>query len=107
QRQAEAQTSLGAGRTVFGLPEAVEDNRQEPGRDPDARVADDDLDVRVHALEVNLHAPALRRELDGVHQQVPHDLLQAIGVAGGRPGARVEHGLQPNVLRVRGRADRI
>ena len=34
--------------------------------------------------------PPLRRELDGVRQQVPDDLLQAIGIARDRADARIE-----------------
>ena len=53
-----------------------------------------DLDVGVHALQPDLHAPAPRRELHRVGQQVPDDLLQAVGVAGHGAGARIEHRLQ-------------
>ena len=37
-------------------------------------------------LQHHLHAAARRRELDGVREQVPHDLLQAAGIAGDRSG---------------------
>ena len=73
------------------------------GGDALAGVADDDLDVRVHPLQVHLDAPAPRRELHGVDQQVPDDLLEAVGIAGdpGRP--RIEHRLQPEALGLGGR----
>lgn len=48
----------------------------------------------------DLHFPTLRRELDGVAQEVPHHLLQAVGVARHRPGDGVNDLLQFHPLRV-------
>ena len=60
-------------------------------------------------LQHHLHRTAAWRELDGVRQQVPDDLLQAAGIAGDRSGRRVEDAIQPDVLgdgRRRHRLDR-
>jgi RimJ/RimL family protein N-acetyltransferase/CheY-like chemotaxis protein len=65
----------------LGLPEALEDVREELRGDALAGVADEDLDVRVDPLEAHLHPPAARRELDRVRHEIPRDLLQAIRVA--------------------------
>ena len=55
-RQAEAEAAGLARRSGVGLPEPIEHERQEILADADAGVADDDLDVRVDALEPHLHA---------------------------------------------------
>ena len=52
------------------------------------------------ALRSHFHAPALRRELDGVTQQVPHHLLQAIRVAGDWRCIQVDEQLESNALGV-------
>ena len=53
-------------------------------------------------LHDDLHLAILRRELDGVAQQVPHDLLQAAGVPGHRAGDGVDDLLQLDPLRLGG-----
>ena len=102
-REPEAEAAGLARRSGIRLAKALEDVRQEIGADADAGVADDDLDVRVDALEPHLDPAALRRELDGVGQQVPHDLLQPIGIARDRTDARIEDGLEAHALGVGGR----
>ena len=59
----------------------------------------------VHALQPHLHAAAARRELDGVREQVPDDLLQAVGVARDGAGPRVEDRLQADALGLGRRPD--
>ena len=94
-----------AGGPSLALPEALEDIRQEVRTDADTGIADDDFDVRVHPLQSHVDATALRRELHRIGQQVPHDLLQAIGIAGHGTHTRIDDGLQAHALRVRGRLD--
>ena len=48
----------------------------------------------VGAAQAQLHAAAARRELDGVGEQVPDDLLQAVGVAGDGHGRRLQDRLE-------------
>src|SRR5438874_1250928 len=74
-------TVIARARAV-GLAEAIEHVRQEFRRYPLARVGHADLDVRFDLRRRDLHVPPLRRELDGVREQVPHDLLEPVGVAG-------------------------
>ena len=83
-----------------GLAEAVEDVRQEFGLDAHAGVDDADLDVRVDPLQQHLHLAALGRELHGVGEQVPDDLLEPCGVAGDGARERVEHLLDADALGV-------
>ncbi len=78
--------------------ETLEDVRQEFRRDAFARVADADLDVRVDARQHELHAPALRRELHGVGDEIPDDLLQPIRVAVHGHTERLDDGLQAHAF---------
>ena len=68
-------------------------------------VLDHDLHVGIDALEARLHASSLGRELDGVGEEVPYDLLKPVGVARDRSRRRVQDQLQPDLLRLRGRGD--
>ena len=52
-------------------------------------------------FEHDLHAPALRRELDRIRKQVPQHLLQPVRIATHEANARVQHRLDTNVLRHR------
>ena len=79
--QAEAQASESSGRCAVGLTESVEDMRQELGFNPYTVVADGDFDLISGAAQTHFDTPAFVRELDGIRQQVPDDLLQTIGVA--------------------------
>ena len=103
----EAEPAVAARGGAVELAEAVEDVRQELGRDAGAVVGDDDLDVGVDPLEADLDLPRLGRELDGVREQVPHHLLQASGIARHRPGERIDHPAQLDLLGLGGRADRL
>ena len=49
-------------------------------------VRDDDFTLARPLCQLDPDAPARRGEFDGVGNQVPHDLLQAIGVGGKRLG---------------------
>ena len=86
----QAEPAMPPGGGGVGLAEAVEDLGEELGPDADAGVDDADLDVRVDPLQEDLDPAALGRELDGVGEEVPDDLLEAGGVAGDGPGERVE-----------------
>ena len=56
---------------------------------------------------MNLNSSALRRELHGVHQEVPDDLLEAARVSRDGRRSRVEHVLQSNGLGLGRGPDRI
>ena len=89
-RQPEAEAAVLARRRRVALPEPLEQVRNELRLDADAGVGHADLDVGVHALEQDLDLAVLRRELDGVGQQVPDDLLKPARIAGDRPGRGIE-----------------
>ena len=98
--QPEAQTTEAALRTRVLLPKPVEHVRQELRRDAGAGVVNHDRRLGAGALQPQLHAARLRRELDGVRQQVPDDLLQAIGVARDGADALVDDRVDADLLRV-------
>jgi hypothetical protein len=60
-REAEAQAAVRPGGRVVRLPEAIEDVRQQLGRDARARVADADLDDVAVGPDVEADAPTARR----------------------------------------------
>jgi hypothetical protein len=66
---------------LVSLAEAVENVGQELAADADARVLHSDFHLRLDDLGLDHYLPALGRELDGVGEQVPDDLLEAVGVA--------------------------
>src|SRR5438067_753978 len=106
-RQPEPQPPVRARARAVGLPEALEDVRQEVGRNPDARVTHADHGVMRVAREPDGDAPAARRELDGVGDEVPDDLLQPVAIAAHGTDAVVELALEGDLLRVGRRTDRV
>lgn len=58
-------------------------------------------------MQIDLDSTALRRDLHRFDQEVPHHLLEAVGITEDRPGAGVEHALEADLLRLRGRAHRV
>ena len=103
--EAETQAGVFARRPGVALTEAFEHERQELRLDAGPRVADHDLDVRIDVLEDDLDPSAFRRELDGVRHEIPHDLLQAIRIAGDGGGPRIENRVHAQLFRIRGRRD--
>jgi hypothetical protein len=88
--ETETETTVHPGDGGVGLTESLEHVRQKLPRDPLAVVFDRDVNVRVLALQPHVHATALRREFHRVRQEVPADLLEAIGVAHDGPRVWVE-----------------
>src|SRR5262249_57806788 len=105
ERQPDAEPALGARAAAVALSEPVEDERKQLPIDADAGVADHDLQVRVDAPKRDLDPASLRRELDGVHEEVPDDLLDPVRIAVDRPRVGVDERLQPSPLGFGGRAD--
>ena len=66
--EAEAEAAVAPGDGRVGLAEAVEDVREELGRDSLAGVGDRDLRLAVGPLEPHLHPAAGGGELDGVRR---------------------------------------
>ena len=78
--QAEAEAAVRTTRGAVGLPEALEHVRQNVGRDADAVVAHADDDPVGVALDIDDDAPVGETELHGIGDEVPDDLLQAVGI---------------------------
>ena len=107
ERQPQAEAAVRPRARAIRLRETLEDEGKHVGSDARSCVADDYLDVRVDALQVNLNSSALRGELHGVHQEVPYDLLKAARVSRDGRRSRVEHALQSNGLGLGRGPDRI
>ena len=102
--QAEAEPPVPPRRCLIGLLERIEHVREELGRNPRTVVGHVDGDLVDLASRGEPHVTALRSELDGVREQVPHDLLQALGVGCDAPDRSVDLHFDLDVLRLRGRA---
>src|SRR6476469_2391333 len=61
-RQTESHAAMLPAGLLIRLAETIENVRQKLRRDSLTSVADDNLEMRVHPLRTNLHAPATRRE---------------------------------------------
>src|SRR6185369_2460256 len=85
-RQAKTKAAVLARKPAVGLSETLEQMRHELRVDALAIVFHDDVDETPigAALEREPDMSAARGELDGVRQQVPHDLLKPVRVAGDR-----------------------
>ena len=90
---------------AVGLAEAVEHVGQEIGGDALPGVLHDDDRRRGGALQPHLDASAARRELDGVRQQVPDHLLQAVGIRVHGPALRLQRGVEHDALALGGGTD--
>src|SRR5439155_10582192 len=69
------------------LPEAVEHEGEEVRSNPLASIAHRDSRQRVGPLQPDVHPAPRWRELEGIGQEVPDDLLESIGI--GRDRAEV------------------
>src|SRR5262245_16487771 len=76
--EAEPQSAMSSGGGRVRLTKTVEDVREKVLVDADPCVAHRYLHMRIDARQLHQHPPAFRRELDGVGQEVPDDLLQAV-----------------------------
>ena len=97
--QPEAQSSIAAGDRAVRLMKAIEDVRQ--GIWPDARaiVGDRDFDLTLGAAKRDRNVAALRRELDGIGEQIPDHLLNPRRIPRDRPG-RFQRGLDDDPFRL-------
>ncbi len=98
--EAQSQSGSGPFEPRIRLTKALEHVRQELRPNPHHGVAHYDVDVRVHAFDAHLDAAPLRRELHGIRQQIPHDLLQPVGIARYRADAWIDNYLQADLLRI-------
>src|SRR5579884_2209132 len=96
QPQTEAPVRARVG--TVGLPEALKNIRQKIGTDPLAGVSHRNFGPGLDPSQTHLDPPALRRELDCVGKQIPHDLLKAARVAGRRAGSGIQFHFQLNAV---------
>ena len=107
-REPEPEPAVLPRRRAVGLPETVEDVRQKLGRDAYPRIRHLYQRLAAFGPHARRDAPALRRELDGVRQEVPDDLLKAERRTLHDDGARGEfdrefHGARLGLRRARSR----
>src|SRR5690242_8169266 len=76
--------------------------RQKLRIDALSRVPNSDLSKRVRAFQRNIDTAVRRRELNGIGQQVPHDLLQSSRITGDL-GNGLQSAAQLNAFCLRGR----
>jgi len=88
--EAEAETAVRSRARAVGLAEAVEHEGKELGGDALARVAHLEREVGVLLHQPHPDRPALGGELHRVADQVPHHLLQAVGIDRDRIAGRIE-----------------
>src|SRR5437870_11942656 len=105
--EADAEPAVATSASALALSQPIEDIRQDVGRDALSRVADDDLDVRAHALQLHLDPTVFRGELHGVLAQIPDDLLEPSRIAADQEAGRLQHRLEPNTLRLGRVTDRL
>jgi len=106
-RQAQSQSRMTASARIVGLAETIEHIRKECRVDADSRVADSELDLTSIDASADIHASALRRELDRVRQHIPHSLLKPCRIAGDRAACRIDDGTDGDVLRAGGGENRL
>ena len=95
----EAEAALAPRAGAGALAEALEDVGQERGVDPGAGVPHGELEAIVPARAApRSPVPPGGRELDGVGEQVPGHLLQAVGVADGERRPRLDGQAQLHLL---------
>ena len=104
-RQPQTQSAMYARAGGISLPEPVEDVGKEVGFNPDTCVGHSNLSVGWRLEQLDDDAAPCRREFDGVRQQIPEDLLNAIGIPGNRRIQRFEIYINLDPFGVTGRAN--
>ena len=76
----QAQSAMQTCSRRIRLAEPFEHVRKKFGFNPDARVHDADFRMALNLRQLHQNAAAVRRELHGIRNQVPHDLLKTIRI---------------------------
>src|ERR1051325_4107535 len=97
--ESEAEAAVRARSRAIRLAEAFGDVRQKLRRDAWSSVAHLDLHVSFVLIDSNTDSAAARSKFRSIRKQVPHDLLQSIGVAGDDLEIFLKLRLDPDVLR--------
>ena len=80
-RQSQSQAAVTPRRRRVRLLKAIEDKGKEFRRNALSRIADPDFDVGDAAFEEHGNSSIFWSEFDRVVQEIPKDLLEALGVA--------------------------
>src|SRR6201989_3166918 len=104
-REPESETAMRASCRSVGLSETLKDVRQKVGRNAWSCVAHLDLHVSFILTDANTNRSANRSKLRSIRQQVPHDLLQPIGIARNHFETILKLRLDADVLRFERRSD--
>ena len=91
--------SSSGGRPALRLAEALEDVGEKRRGDALPRIGHAKLHLAVHPADCDVDAAASRRELDGVREQVPRDLLEPIGISENHRGLRLARQADGDLLR--------
>src|SRR3989442_236225 len=81
EREADSESRLRSRQRGIPLAKTVEDIWKQHGGDASSGVHDAKLHLGFRALEPHIDPAIRRRELDGVGEQVPDDLLEALGIS--------------------------
>jgi hypothetical protein len=80
-RKSETESAVRTRSRCIGLAEFVEYVRKELGFNSDSGIGHSDLCVSGRFEDFDCDASGIRRKLYGVCQQVPHDLLETVGIS--------------------------
>lgn len=105
-REPEAEAALRPADAPLRLTKALEHVGQKLHRDALPGVGHLHAELLALAAQGHAHAATARRELHGVVDEVPNDLLKAIGVADDGAGLRIEGDLERDTFGLRGRSHR-
>ncbi len=105
-RQTESEAAVLAGESRVTLAEPLENVRQEFRLDPGAGISHRDRHRLAIAFDAHLDVAVPGRELDGVGNEIPDNLLQPIGIGGDLTELRIDVDGHPDALGVGGRQNR-
>ncbi len=71
---------------------------QEFGSNTPSRIANPNLHMGFNALQLHIDSSPLGCKLDGVGEQIPYNLLQALGITHNYPDFRVKLTLDANLF---------
>src|SRR5687767_11326105 len=106
-REAETEAAVNPRGWVLALPERLENIRQKNGLDAFTTVGNADADLRIVTLDRYLDRAALRRELDGIRKEIPHDLLKPRRIDHDRSDRRSDLRRHGDRARIGARSDRV
>ena len=64
----------------IGLTKTLKDIRKKSGLDSDTGIRHADFGMMAHSRKFDENASIIGRKFDGIRQQIPHDLLEAVRI---------------------------